>query len=222
MKKHSILAAAGWFLLALGTLAFLLWFFLFDRPSHPQVFRSTANGITLTLTDAYTNGDVTRLELCYLLPDQRDWLLTTPFENSNPELTILDRTYTPVEEGTLYWLYNEEGQVNGRCEYLHYRTFTKFMGGMAALKINTLNARQPGQEDYLLAARDVTGLEMGIILIDPVLLDGFDEKMYVKMPVGLMLSNTKMRDIVQKIRWEYHTGPWSFSFPIRQVEARGY
>ena len=47
-------------------------------PISPIVQEITSKNITVKLIGAHTEASGYRVELCYNLPDQRDWLLTYP------------------------------------------------------------------------------------------------------------------------------------------------
>lgn len=79
---------------------------------------ASANGIGMQLVRFQSEGINYRLEICYDLPDGRDWMLTNP---DSPESTFIqfdEYQISPLEEGTIKWLYATDGEITGRCQYL--------------------------------------------------------------------------------------------------------
>lgn len=79
---------------------------------------ASANGVGMQLVRFQPEGVNYRLEICYDLPDSRDWMLTNP---ESPEATFIqfeEYQISPLEEGTIKWLYAADGEITGRCQYL--------------------------------------------------------------------------------------------------------
>lgn len=77
-----------------------------------------ANEITMCLIDHHIEGVNYRVEICYEMPNNRDWLTT---DLSSPYTTFLQFEETqiyPVEEGTIGWVHSADGIAIGRCQYL--------------------------------------------------------------------------------------------------------
>ncbi|MBM3179301.1 MAG: hypothetical protein FJZ86_03000 [Chloroflexi bacterium] len=81
-----------------------------------QVTQLTVNDITIRLLGSHQNGENYQVDICYTLPDDRDWLLA--YRGNEVTLGVQDRVFLPVEEGTIGWLPSTDGSKTERCEYL--------------------------------------------------------------------------------------------------------
>lgn len=110
----------------------------------------TVNNVTMRLINAHTEASGYRIEVCYTLPDQRDWLLTYPNLASDTVLVTADMKVAPSEEGTMYWKYDQRGIATQRCQYLFFSARLPSQTNILTLRIGKLYARKPTQSDHCL------------------------------------------------------------------------
>jgi len=74
------------------------------------------DGVTMSVAGAHQTGEYFQIDVCFSLPDDRDWLLT-----SRPDDAVLNvngQTYTITEEGVLDLKFGSNGVVTEKCQYL--------------------------------------------------------------------------------------------------------
>lgn len=185
-----------------------------DSTSTPSGNEVRNSGITMQLVNAHTEGLGYRTELCYTLPDQKDWLLNGKDTQSGAVLNVMGDQLRPLEEGTMYWKYDQDGNVIERCEYLLFPATQFPENGKLSLTVPTLYGRISGQPDYGSAIRDKIA-EKGLNLtMDYAEIKGFPGFVWLRFPIALLRSDPAYKSILQNVRFDYHQGPWSFSFPV--------
>jgi hypothetical protein len=181
--------------------------------STPQ--ETSANNISMKLISAHTEGSSGyRVELCFDLPTQRDWMLNHSNLHSETTLAVGDVKIYPSEEGTMYWQYDKLGKIIQRCQYLYFKVIIPMETDMASLFIGKLYARGSGQSDYCLEVSQKMAERNSKIEIDCMKMDGFEGLVYVKFPVELLSMDPVYKRIFKDVNWEYYHGPWSFTFPV--------
>ncbi|HQX14879.1 MAG TPA: hypothetical protein PLA27_00555 [Anaerolineales bacterium] len=186
-----------------------------EKPSSsatPNV--ASANNVSMKLISAHTEGKGYRVEMCYDLPDQRDWLLTYPNAPLDTTLSVAGIEARPVEEGTMYWKYDPGGKIVQRCQYLFFAIQIPAQAKSISLNIRTLYAREPGQSDYCLETSQKMAERNYTITIDCMEVNNFEGPVYVKFPVELLSFDPVFKNIFRDVRWDTHAGPWSFTFPV--------
>lgn len=211
----------GGFLLALAIVVTLYVVFVARTPSGSEDSTSTitqelvsANNIAMELISAHTEGSGYRVEVCYELPDQRDWLLTNPNESQTTILFIADLKASPLEEGTMYWKYDRDGKIAKRCQYLFFALHIPSQKENLTLKIGRLYAREAGEPDYCLEVSQKMVERNFPVTIDCLQVDGLDGLVYVKFPVEFLSMDPVFRGIFKDAKWDTYAGPWSFTFPV--------
>lgn len=84
--------------------------------SDVSVTELTFDGVTMYVSDAHQEGEHFQIDVCFSLPDDRDWLLT-----SRPDDAVLDvngETYNVSEEGVQDIKFASDGTVAEKCQYL--------------------------------------------------------------------------------------------------------
>jgi len=181
----------------------------------PVVIEIYANNVNMSLISAHTEGsNGYRVEVCYDLPDQRDWMLAHSNMPSGTNLTAGDVTVSPMEEGTMYWKYDEQGMVAQRCEYLLFKISIPPQTDMVSLKVETLYTRAPGQSDRCLEVSRKMAERNSKIEIDCMNIEGFEDLVYLKFPVEILSGDPVYKRIFKDMSWDYYHGPWSFTFPV--------
>jgi hypothetical protein len=173
------------------------------------------NNITMQLISAHTEGsNGYRVEVCYNLPDQRDWLLTYPKSPLGTILSVNGKHVQPFEEGTMYWKYDQNGSIVQRCQYLFFVIGIKNQNGIASLQIKNLYARQLEQSDYCNEISQKMGERNYSITIDCMNVNGISGFVYTKVPINLLYFDPVFKNIIRDVKWDTYAGPWSFTFPI--------
>lgn len=174
----------------------------------------SANNISMKLISAHTEGSGYRVELCYNLPDQRDWLLTYPHESQSAILSVAEIQVSPIEEGTMYWKYDLGGKISQRCQYLFFAIQVPSQTGAISLRVGKLYARELVQSDYCLEVSQKMVERSYSVEIDCMNIDGMDGLVYVKFPVELLSMDPSFKKIFRDVKWDTYSGPWSFTFPV--------
>jgi len=175
----------------------------------------SANNISMKLISAHTEGsNGYRVELCYNLPDQRDWQLTYPNEPQGATLSFRDIKVHPVEEGTMYWKYEENNKIIHRCQYLFFVIQIPSQAEMVSLSIDRLYARKLVQLDYCLEISRKMVERNYTVTIDCMKVTDFEGVVYVKFPTELLSVDPVFRNIFRDVKWDFYNGPWLFTFPV--------
>jgi len=186
-----------------------------ENTTNPVIPEISANNVTMKLISAHTEGSGSyRVELCYDLPDQRDWLLTYSNTFSNTTLSFADVKVHPIEEGTMYWKYDENGRITQRCEYLLFAVKIPSQNKNLSLRIGYLYAKEPGQPDYCLETSQKMVERNYPVTIDCMKINGFENMVYVKLPFELLSIDPVFKNIFKDVKWDFYNGPWSFTFPV--------
>ena len=170
-----------------------------------------ANGLNMELTRSQPEGINYRLEICYDLPDASDWMLTSP---NNPESTYIqfdEYQISPIEEGTIRWLYSSEGEVTGRCQYLIFvrpdPTFREI-----TLVINSIFLYEIDYSDC-----EILRLQMAekhqFIGFECMEVTGIKNIALVRTPIEYFGDRT-LRNTFRDLMTRHHNGPWRFTFLI--------
>lgn len=219
LKEPSALKFCG-FLLAVIIVLALYAVFAAQTETHKEKPSSTpnvasANNVSMRLISAHTEGSGGyRVELCYTLPDQRDWMLTYPNAPLDTTLSVASIEAKPVEEGTMYWKYDPGGKIVQRCQYLFFAIRIPAQAENVSLNIRTLYAREPGQSDYCLETSREMAERNDAITIDCMEVNNLEGLVYVKFPVELLSFDPVFKNIFRDVKWDTHAGPWSFTFPV--------
>ncbi|HQU35724.1 MAG TPA: hypothetical protein PLR65_03980 [Anaerolineales bacterium] len=175
---------------------------------------AAANNVSMKLISAHTEGGGYRVEVCYNLPDQRDWLLTYPNAPLDTTLSVASIEARPVEEGTMYWKFASDGKIIQRCQYLFFAVRIPVHAKSVSLNIRTLYAREPGQSDYCLETSQKMAERNYTITIDCLEVNNLEGLVYVKFPVELLSFDPVFKNIFRDVKWDTYAGPWSFTFPV--------
>lgn len=174
----------------------------------------SANNVSMKLISAHIEGSGYRVEVCYDLPEERDWQLTYPIEPQGAVLSFGDIEVYPVEEGTMYWKYDQNEKIVQRCQYLFFAVKIPAQAGSVSLTIGKLYARSPEQPDYCLEVSREMAERNYSITIDCMKPDGFDGFVYVRFPTELLSMDPVFKRIFKDVKWNFYNGPWSFTFPV--------
>lgn len=221
MTIKSNLSKVGGFLLALIIVVTLLVLMTWNKTDNKNLSTIvtqeavvSANNIAMKLISAHTEGSGYRVELCYNIPDQRDWLLTYPDASQSTILSVAEIEVSPIEEGTMYWKYDQSGKISQRCQYLFFAIQIPSQTGAISLRIGKLYARELGKPDYCLEVSQKMVERSYSVTIDCMNVDGMDGLVYVKFPIELLSMDPGFKKIFRDVKWDAYSGPWSFTFPV--------
>jgi len=209
------------FLLALASVAMFVLFFTIKTKVDkvevkltPAIQEISVNNITMKLINAHTEASGYRVEVCYDLPDQRDWLLTYPAESQGVTLAVADLKASPVEEGTMYWRYDQSRKITQRCQYLFFALSIPSQSENLSLAVGKLYARESGQSDYCLETSQKMVERNYTVTIDCMKVKGFEGLVYFRFPTELLSMDPVFKNIFRDVKWDFYDGPWSFTFPV--------
>lgn len=164
-----------------------------------------ANGIIVRLTKAFQNGDHFQVNLCYTLPDDRDWLLVD--KGNEVFLKVKGQAIHPIEEGTIAWIFTADGVKSERCEYLLFPTVVdKGITGLG-VTITQLSVSQPEVLDCPAIQKRLDDAKSNLA-IECVREEGTSGFNILKKPVGM--NELDARELVHKVVVDARSGPWEF------------
>lgn len=220
MIKKPDVSRIGGFLLAI-VIVLALYIFMLQTENRKEElvvpvtpYIVSANNISLELISAHTEGSGYRVEVCYALPQQRDWQLTYPNEPQGTILSVADIKARPVEEGTMYWRSDQDGKLTQRCQYLYFALRVPSQENMVSLRVEKLYARELGQSDYCLEVSQKMVERNYSVTIDCMKVNGIEGLAYVKFPTELLSMDPVFKNIFRDVKWDTYAGPWLFSFPV--------
>lgn len=219
IKKPDVSRIGGFLLAVVIVLALYIFMAQTENRKEELVVPVTpyvvsANNISLELISAHTEGSGYRVEICYNLPDQRDWLLTYPNAPLDTILSVADIEAKPLEEGTMYWKYDREGKIAKRCQYLFFAVHIPSQNEKISMKIGRLYSRELGQSDYCLEVSQKMVERNYSVTIDCMNVNGLGGLVYVRFPVELLSMDPVFKNIFRDVKWDTYAGPWLFSFPV--------
>lgn len=218
-ETHPKLLLLGWVLLAFAS------FFLFGpgflhpqtespalEPGVPQV---NSSGVSMRWLVGHSEwGDHYRVELCYSLPDQRDWLLSNPLSRTSPLLRMGGEEVLPIEEGTMYWHIDADGQITERCSYLLFYGQPFLNEKTLTLHIRSIEAPKAGQPDICQEVRDTQGQRGQELTISCIERVGFTTKLIERLPLFDLHNDATLRRPIDLLERDVVNGEWTFTFPI--------
>lgn len=158
-------------------------------------------------------GDHYRVELCYSLPDQRDWLLSNPSGRTTPLLKLGEEEVLPIEEGTMYWRIDENGQVAERCSYLLFFGQPLPSQELLTLRVRSIEAPKVGQPEVCQQMRDIQGQRGQELTISCIERPGFAMKLIERLPLFALHYDSTLRRPMDLLERDIVNGEWTFTFP---------
>jgi hypothetical protein len=174
-----------------------------------QVTQLTVNDITVRLLGSHQNGENYQVDVCYTLPDNRDWLLA--YRGNEVILSVQDKTFFPVEEGTIEWISDTDGSKIERCEYLLFPVIIDEQITNVKLSLQQISVSPPEALDCLAIQKELDEIKSEI-KIRCNLGDGSSGVDILSKPENLTYLAAK--DIVYNVIIDAHTGPWEFDISI--------
>ncbi len=173
----------------------------------------TINDVTMKFLGAHWEGNYLQVDICYTLPDDRDWLLTD--RPADATLVVADLSMDLVEEGTLDWKFAEDGTQAERCEYLLFSIKTSQAAKEATLILKKIIISAPERSDCVAIQKELDRTDESIVLEcpspDQMGVGGFTIR---QKPDDLTM--TEAVEIARDIEGDARKGPWVFTFSLPQ------
>jgi hypothetical protein len=84
--------------------------------SNASVTELAFDGVTMYVSGAHQEGEHFQVDVCFSLPDERDWLLTS--RQHDAILNVNGRAHTVIEEGILDIKFNSDNRATEKCRSL--------------------------------------------------------------------------------------------------------
>jgi hypothetical protein len=169
----------------------------------------SANEITIRLLGAHQNGDYFQVDLCYPLPDDRDWLLTD--KGNEVSLSLNKKTVYPIEEGTIDWVYATDGVKTERCEYLLFPVVIGKDETDIKLTVSQISISEPEILDCPNIQKKLNEANSGVTI---ECFAGEGNSGIKILENSTNMTETDVRELVHKIIVDAQTGPWEFIIKV--------
>lgn len=168
------------------------------------------NDISMSVAGAHQEGEYFQVDVCYSLPDNRDWILT-----SRPEDAVLrvdGQSYTIREEGILDLKSNSDGVVTERCQYLLFPAEVQ-NGANLVLTLQKIYVSEPDKVDCPALQTQLDERKSGIAVACPTdpNVGGFGIS---RKPASM--DNETAREFALDVLTDARRGPWDFHFQFAQ------
>lgn len=174
-----------------------------------QLSTITGNGITFRLISAHQNGENYQVNLCFTLPDGRDWLLAD--RGDEVTLSVKDEILFPIEEGTIDWIISPNGIKTERCEYLLFPVIVDKESGDVKLTLQQISVSPPEALECSAIQNRLDEAKSGIKIACDVGNGHSGIDILIK-PSDL--TELAARDIVHEMIIDARHGPWEFDIKI--------
>ena len=181
-----------------------------DINSNPSVKELAINDVNMSIVNAHQEGEYFQVDVCYSLPDDRDWILT-----SRPDDAVLrvdGQSYTIREEGVLDLKFNSDGVASEKCQYMLFPVEVK-NGANLVLSLKKVYVSEPDKVDCPSLQRQLDERKSSIKVSCPTEanIGGFG---VTQKPTSM--NDEAARDLVLDILTDARRGPWVFHFQFTQ------
>ena len=178
--------------------------------SAPTVTKLAIDGITMSIADVHQEGEYFQVDVCFSLPDDRDWLLT-----SRPEDAVLNvngQTYTIREEGVLDFKFTSDGVGSEKCQYLLFPVEVE-NGANLVLFLKKVYVSEPDKVDCPSLQKQLDETRSNIKVACPTEsnVGGFG---IIQKPSSM--GNETAREFALDILTDARRAPWVFHFKFTQ------
>lgn len=171
--------------------------------------KALVNNITIRLIGAHQNGDYFQVDLCYTLPDGRDWLLAD--KGNEVFLSVNKENVYPIEEGTIDWVYGLDGVKVERCEYLLFPVVIEKGATDIKLTVTQISTSEPEILDCPNIQKKLNEANSGVII---ECFAGEGNSGIKILENSTNMTETDVRELVHKIIVDAQTGPWEFNIKV--------
>lgn len=178
--------------------------------SDSTVTKLAFDGITMSVAGAHQEGEYFQVDVCFSLPDDRDWLLT-----SRPEDAVLNvdgQTYNTREEGVLDIKFASDGMGAEKCQYLLFPVEVKSEANLV-LFLKKLYVSEPEKVDCqaLQEQLDVRNSNIKVACPAESNVGGFN---VIQSPASI--DYEAAREFAHDILTDARRAPWVFHFTYTQ------
>ena len=168
------------------------------------------DGITMSMAGAHQEGEYFQVDVCFSLPDNRDWLLT-----SRPEDAVLNvngQAYTISEEGVLDLKFASDGAETEKCQYLLFPVAVED-GANLVLSLKKVYVSEPDQVDCPALQKQLDAHKSNIKVMCPTEsnVGGFG---VAQKPSSM--DNKTAHEFALDILTDARRAPWVFYFKFAQ------
>jgi hypothetical protein len=170
----------------------------------------TINDIAISVVGTHQEGEYFQVDVCYSLPDDRDWILT-----SRPDDAVLrvdGQPYTIREEGVSDLKFNSDGIASEKCQYMLFPVEVK-NGANLVLSLKKIYVSEPDKVDCPALQKQLDELKSNIRVTCPTEANvgGFG----VTQKPSSMDSDTA-QEFALDVLTDARRGPWVFHFQFTQ------
>jgi len=171
-------------------------------------FPERSSDVKMEMGGAHQEGELFRVEVCYSVPDERDWTITRRPEDAL--LRVEGRSIPVREEGLLSFEFDANGKPIKRCEYLDFPVEVT-PSSQVSLVIQKIFVSEPEKVDCARLQGQLDALKSGIVVQCPDSTEkGIGGFTVVQKPSGMAL--TQALEVASDILTEARKGPWEFTF----------
>jgi len=181
-----------------------------DVNSNPSVKELAINDVTMSIVNAHQEGEYFQVDVCYSLPDDRDWILT-----SHPDDAVLrvdSQSYTIREEGVLDLKFNSDGIASEKCQYMLFPVEVK-NGANLVLSLKKVYVSEPDKVDCPSLQRQLDERKSNIKVSCPTEanIGGFG---VTQKPMSM--NDEAAHEFALDVLTDARRGPWVFHFQFTQ------
>ena len=168
------------------------------------------DGVTMSVDGAHQEGEYFQIDMCFSLPNDRDWLLT-----SRPEDAVLHvngQAYTIREEGVLDVKFASDGAQTEKCQYLLFPVEVE-NGANLVLFLKKIYVSEPEKVDCPALQKQLDERKSNIRVACPTEsnVGGFG---VTQKPSSM--DNETAREFALDILTDARRAPWVFHFKFTQ------
>ncbi len=211
MKKKIL--KPSWLIIILAVFIIAAAVFALLKTANPTLagtndreLKSTQSGVTMYVAGSRQEGDYYRVDLCFTLPDDRDWGLA---EREEDAVLAVDWVLIPIrEEGWMSTNLNEAGEALERCKMIRFPVQVQD-GAQLKLTVQKIYVALDDVLDCPALQAKLDAKDSGLVIdcINQPHVSGFD---VVVKPEGM--TDIAARLLANEIITEAIRGPWIFEF----------
>lgn len=172
----------------------------------PSLTKSTINDVAMSIVDTHQEGEYFQVDVCYSLPDNRDWILTSRPDDA--VLKVEGRAYTIREEGLLDLKFNSEGVAYEKCQYLLFPVQVQ-AGTNLVLSLKKIYVSEPDKVDCLTLQTQLDERKSNIKVSCPT---ESNVGVFGIIQKPSSVDKESAREFALDVLTDARRGPWDFHF----------
>jgi hypothetical protein len=178
--------------------------------SDASVTKLAFDGVAMSISGAHQEGEYLQIDVCFSLPDDRDWLLTS--RPNDAVLNVNGQIYMVSEEGVLDLKIASDGAKTEKCQYLLFPVDVED-GANLILFLKKIYVSEPDKVDCLELQKQLDEKKSNIKVSCPTEsnVGGFG---VIQKPESM--DNVTARDFALDILTDARRAPWVFHFKYTQ------